>query len=58
MQLTSEQSVKAHSSVCTIRKFEERVHNEFFTGQIFGFVHRCASTHRDHGQSIEEETQS
>jgi len=43
--------------MCTIRKFDERVHKEFARGQIFGFVHRYA-THRDHGQSIEEETQS
>jgi len=53
MQLTGEQLVKAHSSMCTIREFEERVHNEFATGQIFGFVHPYTSTHRGHGQSID-----
>jgi TPP-dependent pyruvate/acetoin dehydrogenase alpha subunit len=32
MQLTGEQPVKAYWSMCTIRKFEERVHKEFATG--------------------------
>jgi TPP-dependent pyruvate/acetoin dehydrogenase alpha subunit len=58
MQLTGEPLVKVHRSMCTIREFEERVHKEFATGQIFSIVHRCASTHRGHGQSIKEEAQS
>jgi hypothetical protein len=42
----------------TIRKFEERVHKEFATGQILGFMHPYVSMHRGHGHSIEEGAQS
>jgi TPP-dependent pyruvate/acetoin dehydrogenase alpha subunit len=42
MQISSEQLVKAYRSMCTIREFEERVHKEFATGQIPGFVHLYA----------------
>ena len=52
MQLTGEQLVKAYRSMCTIREFGERMHKEFTTGQILGFVHPYASTHRGHGHSI------
>jgi TPP-dependent pyruvate/acetoin dehydrogenase alpha subunit len=44
--------------MCTIREFGERMHKEFTTGQILGFVHPDASTHRGHGHSIEEGAQS
>lgn len=42
MQLSSEQLTKAYRGMCTIREFEERVHKEFATGQIPGFVHLYA----------------
>jgi pyruvate dehydrogenase E1 component alpha subunit len=58
MQLTGEQLVKAYRSMCTIREFGERMHKEFTTGQILGFVDRYASTHRGHGRSIEEGARS
>ena len=52
MQLTGEQLVKAYRSMCTIRKFAERMHKEFTTRQIPGLVRLYASTHRGHGHSI------
>lgn len=52
MQLTGEQLVKAYRIMCTTRKFGVRMHKECTTGQILGFVDRCASTHRGHGHSI------
>jgi len=58
MQLTGEQLIKAYRGMCTIREFEERMHKEFTTGQIFGLVHRCASTHRGRGHSIKEGAKS
>lgn len=42
MQLSSEELIKAYRGMCTIREFEERVHKEFATGQIPGFVHLYA----------------
>ena len=42
MQISSEELVKAYRGMCTIREFEERVHKEFATGQIPGFVHLYA----------------
>lgn len=42
MQLSSEELTKAYRGMCTIREFEERVHKEFATGQIPGFVHLYA----------------
>lgn len=42
MQISSEELTKAYRSMCTIREFEERVHKEFATGQIPGFVHLYA----------------
>jgi len=42
MQLSSEQLRSAYRGMCTIREFEERVHKEFSTGQIPGFVHLYA----------------
>ncbi len=42
MQLSSEQLMRAYRAMCTIREFEERVHKEFATGQIPGFVHLYA----------------
>lgn len=42
MQISSEELVRAYRGMCTIREFEERVHKEFATGQIPGFVHLYA----------------
>lgn len=42
MQLSSERLKSAYRGMCTIREFEERVHKEFATGQIPGFVHLYA----------------
>jgi acetoin:2,6-dichlorophenolindophenol oxidoreductase subunit alpha len=42
MQLSRDQLLRAYRSMCTIREFEERVHKEFATGQIPGFVHLYA----------------
>ncbi len=42
MQISGEELVKAYRGMCTIREFEERVHKEFATGQIPGFVHLYA----------------
>ena len=58
MQFMAEKLVKAYRSMCIIREFGECMHNDFTTGQILGFVHRYASTHRGHGPSIEEEAES
>ncbi len=52
MQLTGEQLIKAYRSMCTIRKFGERMHNEFTTRQIPGLVRFYTITHRSHGHSI------
>ena len=54
MQLTGEQPVKAYRSMCAIREFADRVHKEFTTGQIPGFLRAYASTHGGHDHSIEE----
>jgi len=40
--MSSEELMKAYRGMCTIREFEERVHKEFATGQIPGFVHLYA----------------
>jgi acetoin:2,6-dichlorophenolindophenol oxidoreductase subunit alpha len=42
MQLSSEELTTAYRGMFTIREFEERVHKEFATGQIPGFVHLYA----------------
>ena len=42
MQLTKERLLKAYRSMKTIREFEERLHAEFATGEIPGFVHLYA----------------
>ncbi len=42
MQISSDQLLNAYRRMCTIREFEERVHKEFATGQIPGFVHLYA----------------
>ena len=52
MHLTGEQLDKAYRSMCAIRQFGKRMHTEFSTGQISGFVHPYASMHRGHGYSI------
>jgi pyruvate dehydrogenase E1 component alpha subunit len=41
-QQTAEQLLAAYRSMRTIRAFEERVHEEFSTGEIPGFVHLYA----------------
>jgi TPP-dependent pyruvate/acetoin dehydrogenase alpha subunit len=41
-QLNKEQLLKAYRSMRTIREFEERLHTEFATGEIPGFVHLYA----------------
>src|SRR5258707_15869967 len=40
--LTREQLLSAYRTMRTIREFEERVHGEFATGEIPGFVHLYA----------------
>lgn len=42
MLMSSEELMKAYRGMCTIREFEERVHKEFATGQVPGFVHLYA----------------
>jgi acetoin:2,6-dichlorophenolindophenol oxidoreductase subunit alpha len=42
MQLSRQELTKAYRGMRTIREFEERVHKEFATGQIPGFVHLYA----------------
>ncbi|MDE2561829.1 MAG: thiamine pyrophosphate-dependent dehydrogenase E1 component subunit alpha [Sphingomonadales bacterium] len=39
MQLSREELVQAFSRMCTIRAFEERLHDEIATGEIAGFTH-------------------
>ena len=41
-ELTKEQLIEAYRVMRTIRDFEERVHTEFATGEIPGFVHLYA----------------
>jgi pyruvate dehydrogenase E1 component alpha subunit len=42
MQLSRKDLLKAYTRMRTIREFEERVHKEFATGKIPGFVHLYA----------------
>ncbi len=42
MEITKEQLLKAYRNMRTIREFEERIHVEFATGDIPGFVHLYA----------------
>src|SRR5579863_1353876 len=42
MQLSREELVRAYRAMCTIRRFEERVQDEFAKGGIPGFVHLYA----------------
>ena len=42
IQLNKEQLLSAYRSMRTIREFEERLHVEFATGDIPGFVHLYA----------------
>ncbi len=57
VQLPGEQLIKAYRGMCTVGEFGERVHKEFTTGQILGFVHRYAK-HCGHGYSIKEGAES
>lgn len=41
-QLSTEQLLHAYEVMRTIRAFEERLHVEFATGEIPGFVHLYA----------------
>jgi pyruvate dehydrogenase E1 component alpha subunit len=41
-ELTKEQLLEAYRAMRTIREFEERLHREFATGEIPGFVHLYA----------------
>ena len=42
MQLGKTELLKAYRTMKTIREFEERLHVEFATGEIPGFVHLYA----------------
>ncbi|MEN8197817.1 MAG: thiamine pyrophosphate-dependent dehydrogenase E1 component subunit alpha, partial [Pseudomonadota bacterium] len=42
MQLSREQLLESYRQMRTIREFEDRVHDEFATGKIPGFVHLYA----------------
>ena len=42
MQLNREDLLKAYKGMCLIRSFEDRVHDEFATGELPGFVHLYA----------------
>ena len=42
LQLGREDLIQAYRRMCTIRAFEDRVHDEFSTGKIPGFVHLYA----------------
>src|SRR3989442_13687276 len=42
MQLSREELIRAYRSMATIRRFEERVQEEFSKGGIPGFVHLYA----------------
>ena len=42
MQLSRDELLKAYTTMRTIREFEERLHVEFATGEIPGFVHLYA----------------
>ena len=55
MRLTSEYLVQACGRACTVRKFEDRAHDESATDQFLGFAHVRASRRADtRGHSIEE----
>ncbi|MBL8460695.1 MAG: ABC transporter substrate-binding protein, partial [Zoogloea sp.] len=41
-QLTRDDLLKAYRTMRTIREFEERLHTDFATGEIPGFVHLYA----------------
>ena len=42
LQLRREDLIQDYTRMCTIRAFEDRVHDEFSTGKIPGFVHLYA----------------
>ena len=42
LQLSREELLKCYTRMRTIREFEDRVHEEFATGKIPGFVHLYA----------------
>ena len=47
MNLNETQLLQAYRKMCQIRAFEDRVHEEFATGEIPGFVHRPFKILRD-----------
>ena len=49
--LTREQLLDAYRTMRTIREFEERVHLEFATGEIPGFVHLYAGEEAIRGRA-------
>ena len=50
--LTREQLLTAYLTMRTIREFEERVHKEFATGEIPGFVHLYAGEEAVGGRRV------
>ena len=42
LQLPRDELLRAYRMMCEIREFEDRVHDEFATGAIPGFVHLYA----------------
>src|SRR5271166_6184676 len=42
MQLNRDELLRSYQAMCTIRRFEERVQEEFSKGEIPGFVHLYA----------------
>jgi hypothetical protein len=55
MGFARDQLVKADCSMCTIRQPGMRMHKNFASGQILGFVHpRASRRERGHGHSIGE----
>jgi len=39
LSLSKKQKIDLFNTMLTIRRFEERLYNEFFAGSITGFVH-------------------
>ena len=55
MRLTSEYLVQACGRACTVRKFEERAHDESATDQFLGYVDvRAGRRANNRGHSLEE----
>ncbi len=52
MQLSREELLKAYRDMATIRRFEERVQDEFSKGGIPGFVHLYAGEEAVRGRRL------